>query len=121
MKTAREIHKGNKNRLNLPLHKLFGWLVRLHLTEKEIDKIFSRFFAQFLVKLSKGGDVAVQVGFHHVLENVAYFVISALLCDSPAVSFHKALFIKVYNDSVYHLCFSYGIRSTAIGLLVPIG
>ena len=24
MKTAREIHKGNKNRLNLPLHKLFG-------------------------------------------------------------------------------------------------
>ena len=30
MKTAREIHNGNKNRLNLPLHKLFGWLVRLH-------------------------------------------------------------------------------------------
>src|SRR5699024_10631943 len=94
---------------------------RLHLTEKEIDKIFSRFFAQFLVKLSKGGDVAVQVGFHHVLENVAYLVISALLCDSPAVSFHKALFIKIYNDSVHHPCFSYGIISTAIGLLVPIG
>lgn len=32
MKTAREIHKGNKNRLNLPLHKLFGWLVRLLLS-----------------------------------------------------------------------------------------
>ena len=25
MKTAKEIHNGNKNRLNLPLHKLFGW------------------------------------------------------------------------------------------------
>ena len=32
MKTAREMHKGNKNRLNLPLHKLFGWLVRLLLS-----------------------------------------------------------------------------------------
>lgn len=32
MKTAREIHKGNKNRLNLPLHKLFVWLVRLLLS-----------------------------------------------------------------------------------------
>ena len=32
MKTAREIHNGNKNRLNLPLHKLFGWSVRLILS-----------------------------------------------------------------------------------------
>ena len=29
--------------------------------------------------------------------------------------------IKVYNVSVHHPCFSYGIISTAIGLLVPIG
>ncbi|MCD8269526.1 MAG: hypothetical protein LUD46_14460 [Parabacteroides sp.] len=32
MKTAREIHNGNKVRNNLPLHKLFGWAVRLMLT-----------------------------------------------------------------------------------------
>lgn len=32
MKTAREIHNGNKNRLNLPLHKLFGWSIRLLLS-----------------------------------------------------------------------------------------
>ena len=32
MKTAKEIHNGNKNRLNLPLHKLFGWSVRLILS-----------------------------------------------------------------------------------------
>ena len=30
MKTAREIHKGNKNRLNLPLHKLFGSVFSVH-------------------------------------------------------------------------------------------
>ena len=32
MKTAREIHNGNKNRLNLPLHKWLGWSVRLILS-----------------------------------------------------------------------------------------
>lgn len=32
MKTAREIHNGNKNRLNLPLHKWLGWSVRLFLS-----------------------------------------------------------------------------------------
>ena len=32
MKTAREIHNGNKNRLNLPLHKWLGWAVRLILS-----------------------------------------------------------------------------------------
>ena len=31
MKTAREIHKGNKNRLNLPLHKFVGVAVRFSL------------------------------------------------------------------------------------------
>lgn len=32
MKTAKEIHNGNKNSLNLPLHKLIGWSVRLVLS-----------------------------------------------------------------------------------------
>lgn len=32
MKTAKEIHNGNKNRLNLPLHKLIGLAVHFVLS-----------------------------------------------------------------------------------------
>ena len=32
MKTAREIHNGNKSLLNLPLHKWLGWSVRFVLS-----------------------------------------------------------------------------------------
>ena len=50
---------------------------------------------QFLEQPGKGAVVAVDVGLHHVLENVLHFIILALLCDSLAVPFHNEIIIRV--------------------------
>ena len=50
-------------------------------------------FSQFLEQPGKGAVVAVDVGFHHVLENVLHFIILHCCSDSLAVPFHKRSYL----------------------------
>ena len=59
---------------------------RLYLTQKEVCKVLTCVLVQFVVEFTEHGYIAVEVRFHHILEDVAHLVVSALLLCCPASS-----------------------------------
>ena len=59
---------------------------RFHLAQKEVCKVLPCVLVQFVVEFTEHGYVAIDVRFHHVLEDVVHFVVSALLLHSLASS-----------------------------------
>ena len=59
---------------------------RLHFAQKEVCKVPPCVLVQFSVEFTEHGYVAVDVRFHHVLEDVVHLVVSALLRCCLAVS-----------------------------------
>jgi len=59
---------------------------RLYLAEKEIHEIPPCVLVQFVVQSSECAEIAVDVRFHHILENVVHLVVPALLRYRLAVS-----------------------------------
>ena len=56
-----------------------GNIGRLHLAEKEVYKVLPCVLVQLVVEFTEHGYVAVDVRFHHILEDVAHLVVPALL------------------------------------------
>ena len=59
---------------------------RLNLAQKEVHEVLSCVLVQFSVEFTEHGYVAVDVRFHHIHEDVAHLVISALLFYCLAAS-----------------------------------
>ena len=59
---------------------------RLYLTEKEVHEVLPCVLVQFVVQSSESAKIAVNVRFHHILEDVVHFVVPALLRCRLAVS-----------------------------------
>ena len=54
-------------------------VLRIYLVEKELHEVLPCLLVQFVVQFAERAVVAVDVGFHHVLEDVVHLVIPALL------------------------------------------
>ena len=59
---------------------------RFNLAQLEVYKVRPCFLVQFVGESTEHGHIAVEVCFHHVLEDVAHLVVSALLLHCLASS-----------------------------------